>query len=144
MKELVPAVWDDLDRVEKNTKIPASHTRFVGLDGVWKVLDLTDEHDAELVALLERYMRAGLTPDTPPKPARRAAGTQEKPRYKSEQPHGRRTKAYYDGLTAYVDERKITKRDGSGRPAYAGSKDGRKDFPTWLVEEYDAYLEQHG
>ena len=142
MKELVPAIWDDLDRTERDTKTPADVTRHVGLDGVWKELDLTSEHDAELLAAIKRYMDAGLPPSGPVKPLRppKRVAAGERP-YPSDRPHGRRTKQYYDGLAAYVDERGITKRDNSGRPAYQGTN-GKRDFPSWLVEEYDAYLEQ--
>ena len=139
MRELLPVVSDDLTWTEEKVREPAAHTRYVGLDGVWKEVDLTDDHDAELTRFIGRYMAAGRKPEAPPKPERRAAGTREKSRYKSERPHGRRTREYYDGLIAYVNERGITKRDGTGRPAYEG-RDGSKDFPTWLVEEYDVYL----
>ena len=62
--------YDDLDRVEKGQRNEASANRFVGLDGRWVELDLTPEHEAELLAFIERYMKAGVTPPEPPKPPR--------------------------------------------------------------------------
>ncbi len=60
--------YDDLDRVEKGQRNQASQTRYVGLDGRWVELDLTPEHEAELLAFIERYMKAGVAPPEPPKP----------------------------------------------------------------------------
>ncbi len=62
--------YDDLDRVEKGERNQASQTRYVGLDGRWVELDLTPEHEAELLAFIKRYMNAGVTPPEPPKPPR--------------------------------------------------------------------------
>jgi hypothetical protein len=57
--------------------------------------------------------------------------------------HGRRTKAYYEDLVRFTDERGITKRDGSGRPAYAGVRPGSRNYyPDWLVRMYDEHLEK--
>lgn len=135
MRELLPVISDDLDWTEKQVRTPATADRHLGWEGKWYLLDLTDEHDAELCAMIKRYVEAGQQAD---QPKLRRSGVRQST-YRSDQPHGRRTKRYYDDLTVYVDERGLTKRDGSGRPAYAG-KDGSKDFPNWLVEEYDAYL----
>jgi hypothetical protein len=62
--------YDDLDRTEKGERNQATATRHVGLDGVWKELDLTAEHEAELLRFIERYMKAGITPATQPKPSK--------------------------------------------------------------------------
>jgi hypothetical protein len=66
MKELVPALWDDLDRVEKDEKIPADHTRFLGWEGEWYELDMTTEHTAEIETFLARYIKAGMKGGEPP------------------------------------------------------------------------------
>lgn len=68
MKIVEVTPYDDLDRTEKDARTRAEHTRFVGLDGVWVELDLTDEHDAELSEVIGRYMRAGVRPEKPPTP----------------------------------------------------------------------------
>jgi hypothetical protein len=72
MKQHEITAYDDLDRVEKDSKTRADQTRFVGLDGEWVELDLTDEHDAELAEMIGRYMRAGIKPAKPPAPPRSA------------------------------------------------------------------------
>lgn len=58
--------FDDLDDHEKDAETLASSTRHVGLDGLWVELDLTEEHDAELLRVLERYLAAGHKPVEPP------------------------------------------------------------------------------
>jgi hypothetical protein len=70
--EITP--YDDLDRTEKGLKTRASRTRFVGLDGVWVEVDVTEEHDAELERVVGRYMKAGVKPEAPPKPGQSHAG----------------------------------------------------------------------
>jgi hypothetical protein len=60
--------YDDLDRTEKDQRTPATATHYVGLDGRWAELDLTPEHEGELLAFIGRYMKAGITPAEPPKP----------------------------------------------------------------------------
>lgn len=71
MKELIPVIWDDLDRLDNpRSRTQAAVERYVGWEGTWRVLDLTDEHDKEVSAFMDRLMRAGSTPDTSPKPKR--------------------------------------------------------------------------
>jgi len=71
-KTIVQVVrYDDLDLAEKQVKNDATQTRTLGLAGRWVEVDLTEEHAAEFDALVDRYMKAGTTPETPPKPVRR-------------------------------------------------------------------------
>jgi hypothetical protein len=128
----VPVIlaYDDLDRLEKDQRNEAHATRHISVDGTWYELDLTNEHAIEFDRAVSRYVNAGVRTDGPPRP----------PARNPTRAHGRRTDAYYADLVAYVDERKITKRDKTGRPAYAGAREGRNDYPDWLVREYDEYL----
>ena len=74
MKQVEVAAYDDLDWAEKQVKTRATHTTHVGLDGLWKELDLTEEHLVELATFLARYMKAGSRPEKPP--TRRIAASQ--------------------------------------------------------------------
>jgi hypothetical protein len=68
VKQVEVATYDDLDHHEKDLKTRAARTVYVGLDGRWVELDLTDAHAAEAVELIGRYMAAGSKPDKPPAP----------------------------------------------------------------------------
>jgi hypothetical protein len=136
----IPAInaYDDLDRVEKQEpRTPASDIRHISVDGTWFELDLTADHASEFDRAVLRYVNAGVKMDGPPKKKARAA----KPAPKNNGHGGRRPSDYYEGLIAWTDANSITKRDGSGRPAYAGVREGRNDYPDWLIRDYDAYLE---
>lgn len=123
--------YDDIDYARDKTKTVATY-RDVPL--TWKnktvKLDLGDANYRMLDDLLGPLTKAAepvknLTP----------AGR------KSVAHGGRRPAAYYEGLVEWVDRNRISKRDTSGRPAYAGSKpDGRNDYPDWLVKMYDEHL----
>ena len=65
---ITQAVYDDLDLTEKQERTDATQTRTLGLAGRWFELDLTEEHAAEFDALVDRYVKAGTTPETTPKP----------------------------------------------------------------------------
>ena len=136
MKFPTIVAYDDLDRVEKQEdRNPASYTRHISVDGTWFELDLTTEHASEFDRVVGRYVNAGVKTDGPPKkPGRTPSGR------KSVAHGGRRSKAYYDGLVAWVDANRISKKDGTGRPAYAGNKPGKNDYPDWLIKMYDEHL----
>jgi hypothetical protein len=76
MEELLPVVSDDLDWKESGhkTRTPAEHTRYLGFEGRWYRLDMTSAHTQELEAFLERFIRAGMLTDTPPKPRKSSLG----------------------------------------------------------------------
>lgn len=75
MKQVEVACYDDLDWTEKEAKTPATHTLYVGLDGQWRELDLTEAHTIELAEFLARYMKAGHKPEAPPKPPKPQGGS---------------------------------------------------------------------
>jgi len=66
VKQIEVTAYDDLDRVEKDAKVRADEEVFLGLDGAWLVLDLTQAHAAELRLALARYLAAGSTPNKVP------------------------------------------------------------------------------
>jgi hypothetical protein len=75
VKEFVPALWDDLElAADPKNKIPADHTRFLGWQGSWYELDLTEDHTQEIEAFLARYIRAGHKPEAPPRPKKAQTG----------------------------------------------------------------------
>lgn len=130
--------YDDLDRVEKQQdRNPADHIRHISVDGTWFELDLTGEHATEFDRVVLRYVNAGVKMSGPPKKAGKTPSGR-----KSVAHGGRRAASYYAGLVAWVDAEHITKKDGSGRPAYEGRTDDKRDYPDWLLTDYDAHLEQ--
>jgi hypothetical protein len=73
VKQIEVTAYDDLDRVEKDTRTRADVEVHLGLDGEWLVLDLTQAHEDELRRVLARYLAAGSRPDKPPVPRRSRA-----------------------------------------------------------------------
>lgn len=71
------AAYDDLDWHERQEQVPATHTCTLGFLGKWVELDLTEDHLAELAALLHRYLEVGTKPGREPTPRRAAAQERE-------------------------------------------------------------------
>jgi hypothetical protein len=121
--------YDDIDYARDKTKTPADH---VGVPLTWKnksvKLDLSDKNYRMLDELLGDVVKAA-----EPVVAKTPAGR------KSVAHGGRRSNEYYTGLRGWVDRNRISKKDGSGRPAYEGIN-GKNDYPEWLIADYDAYL----
>jgi Lsr2 len=59
MKELIPAIWDDLVLKETGEKVAAQETVHVGLEGRWAELDVQSETAREIRRLIGTYMAAG-------------------------------------------------------------------------------------
>ena len=122
--------YDDLDRVEKDSKTRAARTRFVGLDGVWVEIDVTEEHDAELSEVVGRYMRAGVKPEKVPRPPSRKIAPSSTGRTRAE------AIAENKALLAFAMARGLPytpAREGSGvyfpkdtREAYAADQTARE------------------
>lgn len=121
--------YDDIDFARDGTKTRADY-RDVPL--TWKnktvKLDLGEANYRMLDNLLGPLTRAA-------EPVKRVTPSGRK----SVAHGGRRTDEYYTGLRAWADQNGIQKKDGSGRPAYAG-KNGRNDYPDWLIQGYDEYM----
>ena len=118
MRELVPAIWDDLDLSgEISRKVPAQGTVTLGFMGEWAELDLTSQHIETLEKMIRPWMAAGHKPDKAPRPARQQAS--------------RRSKIYYEGLRAWAESEgiKITQ-----------NAEGKRDYPRRLRQRYDEHL----
>jgi hypothetical protein len=75
VKEMVPSLWDDLERLEDPAaRVAADHTRFLGWEGRWYELDMTTIHTLEIEAFLEPYLKAGTLTDNPPRVKRPGLG----------------------------------------------------------------------
>jgi hypothetical protein len=134
--------YDDLDY--HNGKRKTYATQFdvpISWKGESRVLDLSQENYDRLNEIISELITAGRKPE---KPAERKPQTTAKG-YKSKA-HGRRPDVYYEGLRKFADEREITKRDGSGRPAYSAPEGSNRDFdyPIWLIRMYDEHLAASG
>lgn len=133
MTKIIKSV-DTIDYARDETENNAQHEDvLVGWQGKWVKLDMSHAHFTEYDELLGHLLKIG-QPVTKDETKRTPAGR------RSIAHGGRRSKAYYEGLVEYADRNRITKRDGTGRPAYAGLKPDRNDYPGWLVREYDEYL----
>jgi hypothetical protein len=140
MTKVIRAI-DTLDYKQDGAENLAQHEDvLVGWRGRWVKLDLSHEHFTAIDQMMSPLMTYGdpVEKEDKPKPGRTPKG------HKSYAHGGRRPAAYYEGLIEWVDANHITKKDGSGRPAYAGVREGRHDYPDWLIRDYDAYLEKAG
>jgi hypothetical protein len=125
---------DTIDFERDKSENTAQHEGvLVGWRGQWVKLDLSHDHYTEYDQLLGHLMKIG-------DPVREGS-VSSRPRGKREKKNDRRPKTYYDGLIRWADENRITKKDGSGRPAYTGTIEGRNDYPEWLIKDYDRFLE---
>ena len=133
---LVLEHYDDLDWARDKTKTVADYH---DVPLTWKnqavTLDLSASNYQRLSELLDPAVKAGKHTT----PTGRAGKGMAKQRIR-----GRRTSAYYEGLVAWVDANHITKRDTSGRAAYAGTRPDRNDYPDWLIVMYDEHLAATG
>ena len=125
--------YDDLDWARDKTKTLADYH---DVPLTWKnkdvTLDLSEDNYSRLSDMLDVVVKAGKAKET-------TATGRAKSGYRKERQRGRRTDDYYTGLRAWADANRISKRDTSGRPAYAG-KNGRHDYPDWLIVMYDEHL----
>jgi hypothetical protein len=118
----------DYDR-DKTETLADREDVLVGFEGQWVKLDLSDANYGPLAAQLRHLLSIG-------EPVK----GQKKPQ--ASRSHGRRSAEYYARLIRWTDEHKITKKDGTGRIAYAPSKPGgRNDYPDWLIRDYDHFTE---
>lgn len=122
---------DTIDYERDETETPAQHTGvLVGWQGKWVKLDMSHAHFTEFDEQLGHLLKIG-------EKAEQTSGgvVARKPRKQN----NRRNRAYYAGLVEYADRNRISKKDGTGRPAYAGNN-GRNDYPDWLIKMYDEHL----
>ena len=122
MKELIPAVWDDVEFARDGSRVQAHGTVSLGWMGVWRELDLTGEHTVALRELIEPWFEAGHRPDSTPRPQASAAAA------------GRRPDSYYAGLRDWAARRGLK---------IAEDSHGKKNY-TPLKRKYDEYLAKQG
>lgn len=67
MREISVKVWDDLDYAGEGLKNEAAITVTVGLNGVWRELDLSQANHDSVQQMLKRWMDAGHPPETEPR-----------------------------------------------------------------------------
>lgn len=129
--------YDDLDYARDKTKTLATHIGVVvGWEGRQVRLDLSDASYQALSDQFGPLMRAG-----EPAQQDRTRKSASSPAAARTGKSGRRPDAYYAGLVEWVKASGIVKKDGTGRLAYEG-RNGRNDYPDWLIRDYDAHLAQ--
>jgi len=68
MREITVKIYDDLDFRTDGSRNEAAGTITVGLDGIWRELDVTDVNEKGIRDTIERLFAAGREPETPPEP----------------------------------------------------------------------------
>lgn len=116
MKEQVIVTSDDVHFRETGERVPADTTVTIGLNGEWRELDLTGDHNDELMVAFGRWWRAG---HKVPAPAR-AAATRV-----SQDPD---RKHFLKGLRAWADK--------EGKSEVYKSPSGSYYHPLWLRADY--------
>lgn len=111
-----------IDDLCPGQEVRAEVTRYIGLDGEWRKLDLTGKHDRELHDALERYWSAARKAE-PPQRRRHADPETGKPDLRA-------SRRYWDEFRAWCDERGIKYR----------TKTGKFYAPRKAVGEYERYL----
>lgn len=129
MKEITVVSWDDLHMSEDGSKVEASQTLTLELDGSRVELDLTDDHAQELRLSVQRWLKAGNKDDVAP-------GFAPGPG----QARSKQGQAYYQGLRDFaairpgLGLREISKADGSRSYFY----------PVRLRRAYAQHLQEQG
>jgi Lsr2 len=126
MKEMIPALWDDLELAENSSrKIPAQVTIPIGMFGEWREIDLTRENGQLLIDMMRPWWDAGHKMAEPPKPTRNRPLAEKR---------SKRPNAYYAGLREWAAEHDITiARDAAGKYNYTPA----------LKQRYDDYLDNN-
>jgi hypothetical protein len=135
VKELQLVLTDDLALSLDGTRIPADETVLISLDGKTRELDLTAGHAAELREILEPYMKAGHPPGNEP-----SLTSPEGRKMKKPTPGLIEARVEQQKLRDWADERGLRSPDGK-RPVYR-TEGGGYYYPSSLVKEYQAHLEQ--
>jgi hypothetical protein len=123
MKEMIPRLWDDLAYMAGD-KLEADQSVTLRIDDEEVELDLTEEHLAELYALLSPYLEAGHPTVSPTRPALRQRPVKD-----------RRSIDYYEKLRAFSDEYGLAAYHSRG----PGAK-GRYTYKRALKKMYDEFV----
>jgi len=124
MREIVTQIriYDDLDHARDKSKNEAAHTVTVGLNGVWRELDLSEDHHKELIALLQPYQDAGHVPAEAPKPNDPLRGKRSSPEF-----------AYMQGMREFAKANNLRYVTSTGKFYYSTSL--RKAYAEHLAKE---------
>lgn len=131
MKEVTVASWDDL-HYSQGERVPAAHgpSTVLRLNSRTVELDLTDEHQQELAAMLEPWLAAGHNPEHDIKKQTGGAG----------HPIGdlAASRAYNRGMAAWADEHGAEGIYAYNKPGHNGHKSSY--FPRALRLAYAEHL----
>ena len=126
--------YDDIDAANGHEVKAEHHDVELGWNGTVVTIDLSEANFRQLDNQLGHLLKLGTV-------VRKGKKKSEaKPVGPSVGRPGRRPKAYYDGLVAWVDANRITKKNGSGKLAYESSDPERNEYPEWLIKMYDEHL----
>jgi hypothetical protein len=129
MKEISVRVFDDLDYATTGARHEASATVSVGLDGVWRELDLTEGNEKYVREMLGQWMAAGSEPAEPPAP----------PGTKSRFGPNPEKAAYNERLRQWVRENGLKNSSGSGW-AYETNTTQQDYIGEPLKRKYEQHL----
>lgn len=128
MREISVRVFDDLDFTRSGERNEAAITVSVGLNGVWRELDLTKVNEEIIRGALDEWMTAGHEPDVEPRPPVKRFGPNPD------------TVAFNERLRKWVRDNGMRNSSGTGW-AYQ-TNDSLSDYiGKPLVRKYQAYLE---
>jgi hypothetical protein len=126
MREISVRVFDDLDYYDNKVRNEASVTLTVGLNGVWRQLDVTEANEKLVRDTLDRLMTAGSEPDEPPAPPTARGPNPEKI-------------AYNERLRAWVRQEGLKNSSGTGW-AYQTNTSQADYIGQPLIRKYEAHL----
>lgn len=84
----------------------ADVTTYIGLDGQWREVDLTADHDAQLRLLIKQWWEAGRSVSSVPR---------QRPETRQHVRHGMTSRDYWKGFRAWCDERDIGYTTDTGK-----------------------------
>lgn len=129
MREISVRIFDDLDFKENGTRNEACVTLNIGLNGVWRELDVTAENEKEIRDTLDRLMSAGREPEVAPEP----------PSARSKFGPNPAKAAYNERLREWVRETGLKNSSGSGW-AYQTNVSLADYIGEPLIRKYEAHL----
>jgi hypothetical protein len=130
MREISVRVSDDLDYIRDGVKNEATTQLTVGLNGIWRELDLTDVNAKLVRDLLEELMAAGHKPEEAPVPAKSSKFG----------PNPEKA-AFNEEVRAWVRETGLKNSTGTGW-AYQTNNSLQDYIGEPLIRKYRAHLDE--
>lgn len=131
MREISVSVSDDLDFTRDGVKNKATTTVTVGLNGIWRELDLTEANEKLVRDILDEFMAAGHKPEETPVPV---AG-------KSKFGPNPEKAAFNEEVRAWCRETGLRNSTGTGW-AYQTNTSGADYIGEPLLRKYQAHLNE--